>query len=76
MTTADILARRITPAEARAEAVRRWGEAKVAANEVEVARRFSRRCPASTWDGNADDPSYAYCGRPLGHAGDHGSWEL
>lgn len=31
-------------------------------------------CSAELWDGNPDDPSYAYCGRPAGHAGAHGDW--
>ena len=28
-------------------------------------------CNAEVSDGNADDPSYAYCGHPFGHAGPH-----
>lgn len=28
-------------------------------------------CNASTSDGNADDPTYAYCDLTPGHAGDH-----
>lgn len=32
-------------------------------------------CGAETSDGNRDDPSYAYCGLPPGHAGDHGEWQ-
>jgi len=35
-----------------------------------------RPCAASTPDGNADDPTFAYCGHPTGHAGDHGAWQL
>lgn len=30
-----------------------------------------RVCGASTWDGNRDDPSYAYCGLSPAHAGQH-----
>lgn len=30
-----------------------------------------RTCGASTWDGNRDDPSYAYCGLSPAHAGPH-----
>jgi len=32
-------------------------------------------CGFEVCDGNVDDPSYAYCGFPPGHAGDHGLWE-
>jgi hypothetical protein len=31
-------------------------------------------CEYEICDGNRDDPSYAYCGEPASHAGDHGSW--
>jgi hypothetical protein len=30
-------------------------------------------CDYEITDG-ADDPSFAYCGRPQDHAGDHGDW--
>lgn len=33
-------------------------------------------CGFEICDGNRDDPSYAYCGLPHGHAGEHGSWEF
>jgi len=33
-------------------------------------------CGVATFDGNNDDPTYAYCGHPRGHAGDHGAWVL
>lgn len=42
-TTATTLARTITPVQARVEAVRLWGEDKVAANEADTARRFAKR---------------------------------
>lgn len=36
----------ITSAQVRAEQVRLWGEAKVAANEADVLRRFGKNAPA------------------------------
>lgn len=33
-------------------------------------------CHFEVSDGNVDDPSYAYCGLPHAHAGDHGEWIL
>ena len=35
----------------------------------------ARDCGAEVTDGNRDDPSYAYCGMPAGHAGPHGNWQ-
>jgi hypothetical protein len=35
-----------------------------------------RNCHFEAFDGNADDPSYAYCGRPNAHGGEHGDWVL
>lgn len=32
-------------------------------------------CGHEIFDGNDDDPRYAYCGHPVGHAGPHGNWE-
>lgn len=40
--TTDLLAAWLTAAEVRAVAVAQWGEAAVAANEGDVARRFNR----------------------------------
>ena len=34
------------------------------------------RCNFEICDGNSDDPSYAYCGLPLAHAGNHGDWQM
>lgn len=31
-------------------------------------------CGHEVSDGNRDDPSFAYCGLPQGHAGAHGAW--
>jgi hypothetical protein len=28
-------------------------------------------CDKEIWDGNHDDPSYAYCDLPVNHAGEH-----
>lgn len=28
-------------------------------------------CSHEVWDGNQDDPSFAYCDLPRAHAGDH-----
>ena len=28
-------------------------------------------CDHETWDGNVDDPSFAYCDLPANHAGPH-----
>lgn len=36
----------------------------------------STNCNYSTSDGNIDDPSYAYCGLPHNHAGEHGEWVI
>lgn len=33
-------------------------------------------CNHETWDGNADDPTYAYCGLASAHAGVHGDWQV
>jgi hypothetical protein len=32
-------------------------------------------CSFEIFDGNVDDPSYAYCGHTHAHAGDHGNWQ-
>lgn len=40
-----------------------------------AAHQSGPRCDFEIWDGNSDDPSYAYCGHPAGHAGDHGEWK-
>lgn len=36
----------------------------------------TKTCNHEVHDGNQDDPSYAYCGEPAGHAGLHGKWEF
>lgn len=33
-------------------------------------------CGAEIHDGNNDDPSYAYCGLPSAHAGEHGKRQM
>ena len=33
-------------------------------------------CGHEIFNGNADDPEYAYCGLRPGHAGAHGSWQI
>lgn len=33
-------------------------------------------CGFEAFDGNTDDPSYAYCGHPAGHAGEHGDYQF
>lgn len=30
-----------------------------------------KKCDHEVFDGNRDDPSYAYCDLPYAHAGDH-----
>ncbi len=40
-----------------------------------MARMSGPLCGFEVWDGNRDDPSYAYCGHPAGHGGDHGRWQ-
>ena len=41
-----------------------------------IERRLGPTCNYEVCDGNADDPSYAYCGHPSAHAGDHGEWKV
>lgn len=36
--------------------------------------RLTKTCNHAVADGNVDDPSFAFCGHPAGHAGDHGAW--
>jgi hypothetical protein len=36
----------------------------------------SAACNQEISDGNRDDPGYAYCGHPAGHAGPHGNWKI
>lgn len=33
-------------------------------------------CGHEISDGLTEDPSYAYCGHPAGHAGEHGAWQI
>lgn len=33
-------------------------------------------CWHEEWNGNVDDPDYAYCGLPNGHGGRHGNFEI
>jgi hypothetical protein len=42
--------------------------------EVRLRAARAAECRFETSDGNRDDPSYAYCGHPKNHAGDHGNW--
>lgn len=32
---------------------------------------MKKSCNHEAWDGNVDDPSYAYCALSSAHAGDH-----
>lgn len=43
----------------------------LAAEEAIEDPRQDATCGASLWDGNRDDPSYAYCIRPISHPGPH-----
>lgn len=33
-------------------------------------------CGHEVFNGNFDDPEYAYCGRRPGHTGSHGNWQI
>lgn len=35
-----------------------------------------KTCGHEAFNGNVDDPDYAYCGLTPAHAGDHGKWEV
>jgi hypothetical protein len=37
---------------------------------------MSTTCDYEISDGNRDDPNYAYCSLPAGHAGEHGDWRF
>lgn len=41
---------------------------------VERMEADATLCRFEISDGNVDDPSYAYCGHPHAHVGDHGKW--
>jgi hypothetical protein len=36
---------------------------------------MDKTCDFEISDGCQDDPSYAYCGFPVGHGGEHGNWQ-
>lgn len=44
--------------------------------ETETREQTYPMCGAEISDGNRDDPSYAFCGHPRGHMGEHGDWQL
>lgn len=40
-------------------------------NGMNRNQRLAIRCNHEVWDGNVDDPSYAYCDLRAAHAGEH-----
>lgn len=53
------------------EAAHEWNDLDMGERPVRL-----RTCGHETDDGNRDDPSYAYCGKPHAHAGEHGDWQV